>query len=81
MEIKNGELIKVNEEDIRLLTKKPRKFWKNVKAIGDKAFYNCVGLSSINIPKSVTKIGRFAFANCKNLNKINIPNNITVIVK
>ena len=34
---------------------------KNVKYIGDEAFYDCTGLTSVTIPDSVTKIGSKAF--------------------
>ncbi|MBQ0003294.1 MAG: leucine-rich repeat protein [Treponema sp.] len=38
-----------------------------LKTIGNSAFLNCQGLTSINIPASVTEIGEKAFRNCKNL--------------
>ena len=33
-----------------------------VVGIGDEAFYNCTGLTSVTIPDSVTSIGDEAFA-------------------
>ena len=39
----------------------------DVFAIGEKAFYNEVQVSSISIPKSITSIGSYAFNGCNNL--------------
>jgi len=36
-------------------------------SIGNNAFYNCQGLTSVNIPNSVISIDVFAFAECTNL--------------
>ncbi|MBR5841951.1 MAG: leucine-rich repeat domain-containing protein [Bacteroidaceae bacterium] len=47
----------------------------SVTGIGDKAFYDCSGLTTIDIPEGVTTIGGFAFKNCRNLTAINIPEN------
>ena len=35
-----------------------------VTAIGERAFFNCTGLTSITIPELVTTIGDYAFYNC-----------------
>ena len=35
-----------------------------VTSIGNNAFYNCNGLTSVNIPNSVTSIGSGAFYGC-----------------
>jgi len=40
---------------------------------GASAFYNCVALTSVNLP-SATSFGDGAFANCKALNSVNLPN-------
>ena len=37
---------------------------KGVKVIGKGAFFKCISLTSINIPKSMTTIGECAFADC-----------------
>ena len=50
-----------------------------VTTIGNYAFYNCDGLSSITIPNSVTTIGNDAFASCDGLSSITIPNSVTDI--
>lgn len=47
--------------------------------IGDSAFYNCVNLDKITIPKSVETIDRYAFAGCASLNSIAIPESVTSI--
>ena len=50
-----------------------------VTAIGDYAFQNCSGLSSVTIPNSVTAIGDYAFSACSSLSDIVIPNGVTSI--
>ena len=39
------------------------------------AFYNCVGLSAVNIPNSITSIGTNAFSGCSNLFTVYINSN------
>ena len=39
----------------------------NVTSIGESAFYNCSGLTSVIIPNSVTSIGNSAFSSCYGL--------------
>lgn len=43
----------------------------SVTSIGNFAFYNCKGLTSITIPDSVTSIGNGAFSGCNHLEKVN----------
>ncbi|MBO7203206.1 MAG: leucine-rich repeat domain-containing protein, partial [Paludibacteraceae bacterium] len=50
-----------------------------VTSIGDYAFYDCTGLTSITIPNSVTSIGSYAFSGCTGLTSIEIPNSVTSI--
>ena len=51
----------------------------DVTSIGEKAFVNCSGLTSIEIPNSVTSIGGYAFEGCTGLTSIEIPNSVTSI--
>jgi len=50
-----------------------------VTSIGDRAFWECGRLMTIDIPESVTSIGEAAFYNCTRLGSIAIPNSVTVI--
>ena len=50
-----------------------------VVLIRNLAFWNCSGLTSINIPSSVTSIGDFAFSGCSGLTSIDIPSCVTTI--
>ena len=50
----------------------------SVTSIGESAFRECSGLTSITIPNSVTSIGEFAFA-VTGLTNIRIPNSVTNI--
>ena len=52
-----------------------------VTNIGDYAFRECTGLTSVEIPASVTSIGREAFFNCRGLTSIVIPASVTSIGK
>ena len=48
-------------------------------SIGDFAFQNCTGLTSITIPNSVTSIENHAFRNCSSLTSVTIPDGVTSI--
>ena len=54
--------IRAMSTDIKNLT-----LTNGVTVIPDYAFYNCSGLTSVNIPESVTSIGSEAFYNCSGL--------------
>ena len=48
-------------------------------SIGNRAFYECSGLTSVTIPNSVTSIGVGAFQECSGLTSVTIPNSVTSI--
>ena len=52
---------------------------ENVIKIGQRAFYRCYNLSSIEIPDSIIEIGNGAFSGCRSLADIEIPKRITKI--
>ncbi|MBO4983282.1 MAG: leucine-rich repeat protein [Clostridia bacterium] len=54
---------------------------KPVTSIGDSAFEDCNGLTSVEIPNSVTTIGEGAFRYCTSLTSIEIPKSVTKIDK
>lgn len=47
-----------------------------VNNIGDVAFDNCLGLTTVTIPDSVTNIGYNAFDRCSNLTSLTIPDSV-----
>ena len=51
----------------------------SVTSIGDAAFSDCSGLTSVTIPNSVTSIGERAFGSCSSLTSVTIPNSVTSI--
>ena len=50
-----------------------------VTSIGNYAFSDCRGLTSITIPDSVTGISAYAFCGCTGLTSITIPDSVTSI--
>jgi len=50
-----------------------------ITAIGEGAFKDCTGVTSIYIPSCITRIRHSAFSGCTNLNTIVIPNSVTTI--
>ncbi len=50
-----------------------------VTGIGDAAFRNCTGLTSVSIPNSVESIEPLAFTACTSLASVNIPDSVTDI--
>ena len=52
---------------------------EGVTSIGDYAFYECSGLTSISLPEEVTSIGNYAFYKCRGLTSISLPEEVTSI--
>lgn len=50
-----------------------------ITSIGEEAFYECNGLTSVTIPNSVTTIDNYAFAFCTGLASVTIPNSVITI--
>ena len=51
----------------------------SVTSIGEKAFYDCDGLTSVDIPDGVTSIGYRAFYDCSGLTCVDIGDGVTSI--
>ena len=47
--------------------------------IGEYAFHDCSGLTSLTLPAGITSIGSYAFYGCSGLTSINIPASVTKI--
>jgi S-layer homology domain. len=52
---------------------------KGLRSIGEHAFQDCTGLSSVTIPAGVTAIRDRAFADCYNLTTVELPEGITYL--
>ena len=74
-----GVLRYVTHEDLGLLKREPKKFWRWVTGIGERAFKDCEYLESIVIPDRVTFIGKRAFSGCTRLKSIVLPDRVTFI--
>ena len=48
----------------------------SVKSIGERAFFNCSGLTSVTIPNSVKIIRDYAFVGCSGLKSVTIPDSV-----
>ena len=50
-----------------------------VTAIGEKAFYFCRTLESVELPSSIIDISEYSFSGCSTLKSVNIPSNVQSI--
>lgn len=50
-----------------------------VTSIGNRAFYDCKDIVSIQMPKAIKSIGEFAFSKCKKLELISLPSELVSI--
>lgn len=51
----------------------------NITSIPDRAFSNCLNLTTVNLPEGIKEIGAAAFASCYSLAKIHLPDSVTYI--
>ncbi len=51
----------------------------SVTSIGDYAFYNCSGITEVNLSIGLESIGKSAFYGCTGLTEIEVPNSVTEI--
>lgn len=73
---KNGGILRgVTERDLRVLKYRPKKFWRNVKEIGDGAFQG-TSIVCLLIPYGVERIGKNAFRDCKKLINVAMTNDV-----
>ena len=54
-------------------------FPAGLTSIGDWAFYDCKGLTSVTFPAGLTSIGDYAFYYCKGLTSVTFPDGLTSI--
>ena len=52
---------------------------ENTKTIGEYAFFNCKGITSVTIPEGVTSIGSCAFYGCTALTSAYVPSTVTTM--
>ena len=64
-----GELPKINEIILG----------KNVRSIGDHAFYRCQLITELRLPEKLESIGSLSFESCSGLTSIYIPASVTTI--
>ena len=53
----------------------------SLKRIGNRAFYQCTGLETADLPDGLTQIGEYAFYGCAALTAVTIPESLRVVEK
>ncbi len=48
-----------------------------ITSLGNKVFYDCRDLTSVDLPSSITSLGEYCFYNCDGLTSIDLPSSIT----
>lgn len=72
----NKPCVAISPEPVGLLKIPMKLGGKPVVAIGDRAFYGCAGISSVEIPNSILQIGVNAFEDCTGLKSITVPGSV-----
>ena len=75
----SGELTKKIVRKLGLYDKDCIRLPNSITSIGECAFRDCSGLTSVTIGNSVTSIGRAAFYGCCGLTSVTIPDSVTSI--
>ena len=52
---------------------------EGVSSVGQRAFYDCMALTAVTLPKNITKVGDSAFSDCGALREITLPDSITAL--
>lgn len=79
MDKKDNKIVRVYEEDLKLLDNDPLKLWQDSTIIGEYAFSKLQNLKSITIPSTIKEIESNAFYGCKNLSSVKLSKNLEFI--
>lgn len=71
--------IKGNDRDAYLVLDDETSYFSQDNTLGEFAFYNCVNLQTIKLPKGLKRIGGQALGWCKSLKEINLPEGLEEI--
>lgn len=75
----NCNAVIVTASDSLIVGCKGTRIEGSVKHIGDRAFYECTGLESIDVPYGVKSIGSSAFDGCTNLSSVELNSSLKSI--
>ena len=73
------DLGEVFKENTTITSFDELQYFTGLTNIGEEAFYNCTGMTSMAIPNTVTTIGKRAFKSCSGLTSVTIPESVTNI--